>query len=63
MRYLSKLPEGHHLVGSHGGLMCSLAHHLGVKHVVPNCSILAVELCPDSRQLHKLNFLWEFQEN
>lgn len=44
MEYLSGLKEGHHLVYTHGGLMCALTYHLGVKEVVPNCSVVAVGL-------------------
>ncbi len=29
--YLDQLGEGHHLVSTHGGLMCALTYHLGVK--------------------------------
>jgi broad specificity phosphatase PhoE len=49
--YLSELKEGHHLVYTHGGLMCALAYHLGVKEVVPNCSVVAVALHPSKREL------------
>jgi probable phosphoglycerate mutase len=42
INYFKTLPEGHHLVSSHGGLICALAYHLGIKHVVPNCSMLSV---------------------
>ncbi len=62
MGYLRELRPGHHLVFTHGGLMCSLAYHIGVKEVVPNCSVLGVELCPASRELTRLNFKWLYEE-
>jgi len=32
MKYLSSIAsEGHHLVSTHGGLLCALMHHLGLK--------------------------------
>jgi hypothetical protein len=60
MSYLSQLGEGQHLVGVHGGLMCALTFHLGLKHVVPNCSVVGVSLCPLTKELTDLNFVWEF---
>ena len=43
--YFSSLNEGHYLIGTHGGLMCALTYHLGIKYVLPNCSIISVEFC------------------
>ena len=62
MNYLSTLSDGHHLIGCHGGLMCALTYHLGVKHVVSNCSVVSVALCPEEKELIKLNFVWEFDQ-
>ena len=47
--YLKELKEGHHLIATHGGLMCALTYALGVKHVVPNCSLISVEMCSKSK--------------
>jgi hypothetical protein len=44
MDYLSTLPAGHHLVYTHGGLICALTYALGLQEVVPNCSVVGVEL-------------------
>lgn len=38
--------------------MCALLYHLGIKKVVPNCSIICAEFCLDTKDLHKLNFVW-----
>jgi hypothetical protein len=59
MQYIRELPEGHHLIGSHGGLMCALAYHLGLKYVVSNCSVVSTTLCPKEKELIALNFVWE----
>lgn len=58
MEYLSQLAAGHHLVYTHGGLMCTLTYELGLKEVVPNCSVVAVEMNPQKRQLERLHFKW-----
>jgi hypothetical protein len=60
MSYLCGLGEGQHLVCTHGGLMCALTFDLGVKHVVNNCSVISVALCPEKRALVSVNFVWEF---
>lgn len=58
MSYLKELTEGHHLICTHGGLMCALTYELGLKHVVANCSVVGIELCPEKKELTKLNFIW-----
>jgi broad specificity phosphatase PhoE len=46
IEYLAGLPAGHHLVFTHGGLMCALTYELGVREVVANCSVVGVEVGP-----------------
>lgn len=42
IQYLKSIAtKGHHLVSTHGGLLCALLYHLGLKEVVPNCSIVS----------------------
>ena len=60
MDYLKELKSGHHLIYTHGGLMCSLTYKLGVRSVLPNCSVISVELCPEAKEISKLNFVWNF---
>ena len=61
MEYLGTLKEGHHFICGHGGLMCALGYDIGLKYVVPNCSVVGFELDPTSKQLNKVNFIWEFE--
>jgi hypothetical protein len=42
--------------------MCALAYHLGVKEVVPNCSVVAVAMEPAKRELERLHFKWSYEE-
>jgi hypothetical protein len=42
--------------------MCALAYPLGVRGVVKNCSLVSVEMDGESKELSKLNFVWEFEE-
>jgi len=42
MEYIKQINQGHHLIYTHGGLICSLTYHLGLKYVVPNCSVVSV---------------------
>jgi hypothetical protein len=59
MKYLTSVSKvGHHFVSTHGGLMCALMHHLGLKEVVPNCSLISVEFCPTQKDFIKVNFEW-----
>jgi hypothetical protein len=41
MDYIKTINNGHHLIYTHGGLMCSLFYNLGLKYVVPNCSVVS----------------------
>jgi broad specificity phosphatase PhoE len=61
MEYLRELTPGHHLIYTHGGLMCSLTFNIGIKEVVPNCSVLSVEMCPQSKELSQVNFKWLYE--
>ena len=56
--YFRTLGDGHHLISTHGGLMCALMYHLGVQKVVPNCSIISGEFCHNKKDVLKLNFVW-----
>jgi len=60
MAYLSKLGAGHHFVMTHGGLICALAYPLGVKNVIPNCSMICAELCPQKKDFIELKYRWDF---
>ena len=58
MGYLQQLSEGHHFVATHGGVTCSLVYHLGLKYVLPNCSVVCVEVGGVNKELTRINFVW-----
>jgi broad specificity phosphatase PhoE len=61
MKYLASIAEeGHHLVSTHGGLMCALMYHLGLKEVVPNCSMISAEFSKKDQDFARINFEWMF---
>lgn len=63
MKYLTSIAvEGHHLVSSHGGLMCALMHHLGLEEVVPNCSMISAEFSREHKDFARINFEWRFPQ-
>lgn len=61
MGYLRKLSPGHHFVMAHGGLICALTYPLGVKDVIPNCSMVCVELCPEKKDFIELKYRWDYE--
>ena len=60
MSYLRELGPGHHLVVTHGGLICALCFEIGLKHVVPNASLVSVEYSPEAKQLKGVSLVWEY---
>lgn len=57
--FLRSMPSGTHFCVSHGGLICCLTHPLGLTDVLPNASIVALNLIDGQLQL---NFTWECPE-
>lgn len=45
---------------AHGGLICALGYHLGVKNVIPNCSMVCMEFSKAEKDFIKLIHKWEF---
>ena len=40
--------------------MCALGYNIGLKSVVPNCSVVCAELCPEKKDFIDLKFKWEY---
>ncbi|EAR88600.1 histidine phosphatase family (branch protein 1) (macronuclear) [Tetrahymena thermophila SB210] len=60
IQFFGKLPEGNHLVFTHGGLMCSLTWYLGLQNTLPNGSLVALQLDPKTNEPNKIIFDWSY---
>jgi probable phosphoglycerate mutase len=52
--------SGVYLCYTHGGLMCTLTYDLGIKDVLPNCSVVALSM--EEGRPTNLLFAWECPE-
>jgi hypothetical protein len=40
--------------------MCALMYHLGLKDVVPNCSMISTEFSRERKDIERINFEWRY---
>jgi hypothetical protein len=52
---------GNYLIFTHGGLICSLTYNLGLKDVIPPCSVVSIGI-NSNNQTSEVLFKWYYPD-